>query len=164
MGRLVGPYTGSHGIVAECEDDATVRIAFQEKLVCPICACTAGLGIYAVFRNPQDAQDWLAEKIRRPVDWDTLSRKPRASPRRVERAEPAMSTRSQPYAGMPRISVTADGRTLYEMGPVKRYFRTMPALRKFFEPVASVKTGCRGRVGRRNGAISQRTRSGARTV
>ena len=35
----------------------------------------AGLGIYAVFRNPQDAQDWLAEKIRRPVDWDTLSRK-----------------------------------------------------------------------------------------
>jgi type I restriction enzyme M protein len=30
---------------------------------------------------------------------------------------------------MPRISVTADGRTLYEMGPVKRYFRTMPARR-----------------------------------
>jgi hypothetical protein len=36
MKTLVGPYTGSHGLVDKCEDDATVRIASQAALVCPI--------------------------------------------------------------------------------------------------------------------------------
>jgi hypothetical protein len=36
METLVGPYTASHGFVDKCEDEATVRIAFQAEQVCPI--------------------------------------------------------------------------------------------------------------------------------
>ena len=38
-------------------------------------AFPVGLGIYAVFRDPKDAQDWLARRTRRIIDWESLSRR-----------------------------------------------------------------------------------------
>jgi DNA phosphorothioation-associated putative methyltransferase len=38
-------------------------------------AFPVGLGIYAVFRDPRHAQDWLARRTRRVIDWETLSRR-----------------------------------------------------------------------------------------
>ena len=38
-------------------------------------AFPVGLGIYAVFRDPRHAQDWLARRTRRVIDWEILSRR-----------------------------------------------------------------------------------------
>lgn len=34
-----------------------------------------GLGIYVVFRHPSAAQDWMARRTRRVIDWENLSRR-----------------------------------------------------------------------------------------
>ena len=66
-------YLTSRGTFQKYFEPSELQGLIEQALECE--AYPAGLGIYAVFRDPRDAQDWLAQRIRRPVDWDILSRR-----------------------------------------------------------------------------------------
>jgi len=66
-------YLTSRGTFQKYFEPAELQALIEHALETD--AFPVGLGIYAVFRDPRDAQDWLAHRTRRIIDWENLSRR-----------------------------------------------------------------------------------------
>ena len=66
-------YLTSRGTFQKYFEPAELQALIEHALDAE--AFPVGLGIYAIFRDPREAQDWMARRTRRVIDWENLSRR-----------------------------------------------------------------------------------------